>query len=406
MYIQLKNRIKDFIVTGVEEELVVGKQSKFWGALKNCGTELWLDTGDMDEAEKNWSAEMTALTTNNTLINNEIQKGIYDEFILKAQQIVKDLPFEQQIIEIAFILNARHGLRLAKRFGGMVSVELHTDTAHDYDAIIDYGLRFFAICPEQFIVKIPYTATGLLGAKQLRRLGVRINFTLEFSARQNVMVATIAKPNYLNVFLGRLGAYVKDNNLGDGSGVGERSVLATQKWIKTLTKNNHTPTQLIAASLRSAQQLELLAGVDVYTMPTKVAEAGKGELDGVFSSQLDQVYPVNLYEHAKGAGIERLWEVCDTELKLAKDLDENPPVDGDELLRRAHDAGLGCMFPILSEEDISHIAQDGKIPLHKRWEERIKMGELAVDTLLNLAGLASFMKDQAELDARIANIIS
>ena len=68
----------------------------------------------MDEAEKNWSAEMTALTTNNTLVNKEIQKGIYDDFIAKAKGLVKDLPLRQQIMEIAFILNARHGLRLAK----------------------------------------------------------------------------------------------------------------------------------------------------------------------------------------------------------------------------------------------------------------------------------------------------
>ncbi|MCL3780039.1 transaldolase [Prolixibacteraceae bacterium JC049] len=406
MNTELKNKIKEFVLAGVVEKPIAGEPDPFWKNLSDCGTELWLDTGDMDEAEKNWTSEMTALTTNNTLINNEIQKGIYDDFIVEAKEIVKDLPLKEQIVEIAFILNARHGLRLAQRFGGMVSVELHTDTAHDYDAIVDYGLRYHAICPTQFIVKVPYTATGLLGARQLRKLGVKINFTLEFSARQNVMVAAVTKPNYLNVFLGRLGAYVSDNKLGDGSGVGERAVLATQKWIKTLTKDNETPTQLIAASLRGAHQLECLAGVDVYTMPTKVAAAGKKELSGNFTSKLNEVYPVGLDKNAKGAFVEKLWEVSDEALKLAKDLDENPPVDGSELLRRAHEAGLGEMFPILSEEDIIHIADDGKIPLHERWKERIEMGELAIDTLLNLAGLASFMQDQAELDARIERIIS
>jgi transaldolase len=101
-------------------------------------------------------------------------------------------------------------LRLAKKFGGFVSVELHTDTAHDINAIVDYGTRYFDINPHQFIVKVPYTASGLLGAKRLRELGVKINFTLEFSARQNVMVSAITKPNYLNVFLGRVGGYIKN----------------------------------------------------------------------------------------------------------------------------------------------------------------------------------------------------
>jgi len=76
-------------------------QVPFWQKLREVGTELWLDTGDMDEAEKNWSAEMTALTTNNTLVNKEIQKGIYDDFIAEAKGLVKDLPLRQQIMEIA-----------------------------------------------------------------------------------------------------------------------------------------------------------------------------------------------------------------------------------------------------------------------------------------------------------------
>lgn len=309
----LKERIKAFVLEGISEELFVGKPDTFWQGLKNVGTELWLDTGDMEEAERNWTAEMTALTTNNTLINNEIQKGIYDDFILQAKEIVKELPLKEQVMEIAFILNARHGLRLAKRFGGFVSVELHTDISHDIDAIVDYGMRYHAICPEQFIVKVPYTACGLLGARKLRELGVKINFTLEFSARQNVMVAAITKPNYLNVFLGRLGAYIKDAGLGDGAGVGERAVLSTQKWIKRLTASNDEPTKLIAASLRGAQQLELLAGTDVYTIPTKVAAEGKKSLNGNFESRINEEYPVSFNEKADGMAVEKLWKVTQAE---------------------------------------------------------------------------------------------
>jgi transaldolase len=262
----LKGKIRTFIIEGFEEQRVAVKPDLFWQKLKDVGTELWLDTGDMLEAEKIWTAEMTALTTNNTLVNKEIQKGIYDDFIAEAIEIVKHLPQKEQIIEIAFILNARHGLRLAKKFGGMVSVELHTDLAHKIDATIEYGKRYFDICPDQFIVKVPYTAAGLIAARKLREEGVKINFTLEFSARQNVLVAAITRPNYLNVFLGRIGAYISDT-------------------------------------------------------------------------------------------------------------------------------------------DLKHISEDGKIPKHERWAKRIANGELAIDTLLNLAGLASFTADQAQLDERIERII-
>lgn len=402
---ELKTKIKSFISEGINEEPINAQPDAFWQNLRYAGTELWLDTGDMDEAEKIWTAEMTALTTNNTLVNKEIQKGIYDEYIAEAKRIVKDLPIREQVVEIAFILNARHGLRLAKKFGGFVSVELHTDTAHKIDAIVDYGKRYFEINPEQFIVKVPYTAAGLLGAKKLREAGVKINFTLEFSARQNVMVAAIVRPNYLNVFLGRIGGYIKNANLGDGSGAGERTVIATQEWVTELTKNYKEPTKLIAASLRSYEQLNALAGVDVFTMPTKVASEGKTKLSGEFKSMLNQDYPVDLNKGAQKYFPEKLWEVTEKELALAQSLCNDCPADGNELIERVHAAGCGDMFPYLSDNDLERLQSDGKIPDHNFWADRIESEEVAIDTLLNLAGLYSFTSDQQELDARIERII-
>ena len=63
------------------------------------------------------------------------------------------------------------------------------------------------------------------------------------------------------------------------------------------------------------------------------------------------------------------------------------------------------MFPVLSDNDLDIISADGKIPVHDKWAERIAKGELAIDTLLNLAGLASFTADQAQLDDRIKSLI-
>ena len=128
--------IHDFVKEGVDlhAERLETESDPFWKALCNRGTELWLDTGDIDGATPLWIDEFTALTTNNTLLNAEVQKGIYDDLIQKAADMLSGLDTQTQIIEIAFILNARHGLRLAQRFGGKVSVELHTDLAHDIGA--------------------------------------------------------------------------------------------------------------------------------------------------------------------------------------------------------------------------------------------------------------------------------
>ncbi len=402
----LRDKVRAFIVEGVDEIPVDAKPDPFWRKLKATGTELWLDTGDMEEAEKIWSAEMSALTTNNTLVNKEIQKGIYDDVVFEAGKLVKELPLQQQIIEIAFILNARHGLRLAKRFGGMVSVELHTDIAHDIEATVEYGKRYFEICPDQFIIKVPYTAAGLIAARTLREQGVKINFTLEFSARQNILVAVISKPNYLNVFLGRVGAYFSENKLGSGAGTGERAVLESQRWVKHLSKHNTEPTRLIAASLRNYRQLDDLAGVDVFTMPVKVAAEGKDKLSGNFKSRLEEIYKVDINQDAVKFFPDKLWEVTEKELELAKSIDQNFPNDENELIERVHKAGSGDMFPYLSESDNKQIYDDGKIPWHEHWAERIITGELAIDTLLNLAGLASFASDQKMLDERIKKIIT
>ncbi len=401
----LNTRISDFVWANLNEKHINGKKDPFWESLRDTGTELWLDTGDIEEAEANWSSEMGALTTNNTLLNNEIQKGIYDILIFEAKHLLNGLPVEEKVKEIAFILNSRHGLRLASKFGGFVSVELHTDVSHDIKAIEYYGKRYHEICPDQFIVKVPYTAEGLIGARHLKDAGVRINFTLDFSARQNVIVTRTARPDYTNVFLGRIGAFMIDNKLGDGSGAGEMAVISSQNWVTAFSAQNPWQTKLIAASLRNYNQLELLAGTDVYTMPPKVAAAGRKTLSGKFSSHTHENYDVNIYSSAKDARIEKFWEVDDKTLKLAQRLNTKLPSSGAELIHIAHEEGCEDMFPALSKEEKTTLAVDGKIPVFSKWQQKIRDGKIAPDTLLTLAGLASFTKDQTNLDQRILNII-
>jgi len=367
----LNTRISDFVWKNLNEKHVIGKRDPFWESLLNTGTELWLDTGDMEEAEATWSAEMSALTTNNSLLNNEIQKGIYDIFISEAKSVVRDLPQQERIKEIAFILNARHALRLASKFGGYVSVELHTDTAHDIKAIQNYGRRFHELCPEQFIIKVPYTAEGLIGARLLKDSGVKINITLGFSARENMLVTRVSRPDYVNVFLGRIGAYMINNRLGDGSGAGEKAVISSQNWVTGLSAENPWQTKQIAASLRNYNQLELLAGTDVFTVPPKVAAAGHRELSGKFSSRTHENYDVSIFDSAKDAHIEKFWEVDNKVLQLAERLAGKIPASGTELIHIAHEEGCEDMFPSLTKEEKSFISSDGKIPVHSRWEKKI-----------------------------------
>ncbi|MEE4115927.1 MAG: transaldolase family protein [Marinilabiliaceae bacterium] len=403
---KLAEKIRNYVLSDINEEVFRAAADPFWQKLKNTGTTLWLDTGDMQEAEEVWTSDMEALTTNNTLINKVIQKGIYDDYIKESAAIVSALPLSERVKEIAFILNARHGLRLVKRFGGYVSVELHTDTANDIDAILHYGLRYQAICPEKFIIKVPYTASGLIGARLLKERGVRINFTLGFGARQNVIAAHIARPDYLNVFLGRIGAYIADNKLGDGSGAGEKAVIETQRAISRIAGSYSHSTRLIAASLRSYSQLESLAGTDLYTMPPKVAMDGRKILEGKFSNKTEHDYTPGVSVDLVDSGIYKFWSVDPGLEKLAMELGADLPASGAELEDRFRDAGFYDAFPLMTTENIRHITDDGKIPVYSRWEDMIRNKKIAPDTLLNIAGLYSFTSDQGELDRRIENMIS
>ncbi|MGO9410138.1 MAG: transaldolase family protein [Spirochaetia bacterium] len=401
--------VHDFVLekSAREEKTLSFSEDSFWKGLRGVGTELWLDTGDMDAASKVWTREFSALTTNNTLLNKEVQKGIYDDVVRDAGRLLGSLDEPQRVMEIAFILNALHGLRLVKRFNALVSVELHTATADDVDAAVSYGRRFSRISPKNFIVKVPFTAAGFISTRTLRGEGIPVNFTLGFSARENYLIARFASPSYVNVFLGRLNSYVVDNALGDGLMVGEKATLASQAAVTKVSREAKKPTRQIAASMRGGSQVRDLAGVDVMTIPTATAAEAREKLDGKWTSKLEESYRVALAPGVDPgkSGLSALWDVTEKEEKLADSLVKQVPGSAQELADRAHELGAGSIFPRVSQQDASFIASDGKIPKHSRWAQRIQAGELAVDALLTAAGLASFTADQKALDDRIRRLI-
>ena len=384
-----------------------------WKKVRDTGTKLWLDTGDLDEAAKLYTAEFEALTTNNTLLNNEVQKGIYDSLIAEAASTLRatasGLSDKDLTLEISFVLNARHGLRLADEFGANVSVELHTDLAYDVERSVDYGKRYYAICPERFIIKIPLTPAGFLAARKLSSLQIPVNFTLGFSARQNYVAALLSRPAFVNVFMGRLGAFVADNHLGSGEQIGEKATLSTQRELLALRRQARTQTLLIGASMRKGFQVSALAGLDVFTMPTKVAaEYRQNPLERV-SSRIEDDPEVPLADGVRFDDFNgtTLWQVPEpfkvcVESLLRKDCNSISP---EALQAHFHDAGMGDFLPKWSAEDIETTRTEGKIPRFAEWKDRLTARQIGLDALLNLAALYSFVTDQAALDARIQSLI-
>jgi transaldolase len=374
--------------------------------LNALGTELWLDTGNLEDAVPLWHSNFTALTTNNTLVNQVIQTGALDDMIREAVRMIPDHMSEQeQIMELGFAANCHTAFRLIRAFGVRVSVELHPHLAEDIDRTVSWAMRYFAVCPERFIIKIPLTPEGYCAVARLRANGIPVNYTLGFSARQNYLAAGISNPTYCNVFLGRLNAVVTDNKLGDGRMVGEKATLATQKAIDELQSRGISQTKLIAASMRSSSQMLDLAGTDVFTIPPKVAAdylENSPPIDQIVSRK-ESDYAVSFRDGVDTARFDVLWDVPGSAKKMCRQLAEKSPLTltAEDIRKADTDYRVGLFHRFTNEEKME-IREYGKIPDLLRWA---KEPGIALDDLMTRSALESFEKDQSALDGHLLKIL-
>ncbi len=378
--------------------------------LKSLGSEVWVDTGELEKAQDIWKQEMTALTTNNTLANQVVQSGVMDQVIEDTIRKIRgeglDLSEEELILEVGFVINCKIALRLVQAFKVKVSVELHPAVSRDIERTLHYGRRYFKVCPEFFIVKVPLTPEGYLAVRKLTQEKIPINFTLGFSARQNYLAARLSNPDFVNVFLGRLNQVVIDHKAGSGDQVGEKVTLATQNaLIEAREKYKEVQSKLIGASVRSGEQVAFLAGLDVLTIPPKaIKEFQESEKSSneVMSHLNEEIVPGIDAGHSLANRFPSLWEMPEEfisfvdALMKANELDE---MQGKELVEfcRKHDMNL---FHAFSEADFKKIYDHGKIPSLDNWPESI-----ALDDLMTQSALQSFTKDQNSLDDRIRSFL-
>jgi transaldolase len=370
--------------------------------LSALGTRLWLDTGNLEEASSLWTADFTALTTNNTLANQVVQTGVLDDVAQAAVGEIRaaspGISDPDLVMELGFVVNCHVALRLVRAFGAFVSVELHPSVATDVDRTVEYAERYHAVCPERFIIKIPLTPEGYCAVARVCGAGIPVNYTLGFSARQNYIAALMADPTYVNVFLGRLNAVVADNDMGDGRNVGERATMATQMALRELRSEGRAQTLLIAASMRAAQQVADLAGVDVFTMPPKVARdfLAEGREPGSLASQVGREFEVAVSD--PGA-LECLWAIPSQVERLGQIVEgRGAEMTGDDLRAADADCATG-LFRAFTPSELDTLRSDGKIPVAAKWA-----GVAALDDVMTQAALQSFAVDQAALDERLMRV--
>jgi len=392
----------------IEGEVPRNESDPLLARLKALGTEVWIDTGELEKAQEIWKDELTALTTNNTLANQVVQSGVMDQVIKdtidKIKQEGLDLPEDEMILEVGFVINCKIALRLVQAFKVKVSVELHPAISRSIERTLHYGRRYYNVCPEYFTVKVPLTPEGYLAVRILRKEGVPINFTLGFSVRQNYLAARLANPDFVNVFLGRLNQVVMNHKAGTGELVGEKVTLATQQALRSARENDDSmESRLIAASIRNGDQVAFLAGLDVLTIPPKsmkeYRESGKtpeqvvSHIDDAIEPGIDPQYYTRFSE---------LWKLTE-EFKSFVDVliskSELDSMKGNELAEFSRAQGVNLFHPF-SDDDLNKIQEQGKIPDLNAWPESI-----AVDDLMTQSALQSFTKDQNALDERIRSFL-
>lgn len=140
---------------------------------------------------------------------------------------------------------------------GPVSAEV---IATEADTMIAEGRKLAKIA-DNIAVKVPLTWDGLKACKVLSGEGNMVNVTLCFSANQALLAAK-AGATFISPFIGRL----DDINL-DG--------LELIEDIRTIYDNYGYDTQILAASIRSANHMSECAkiGADVATAPPNVIKA-------------------------------------------------------------------------------------------------------------------------------------
>jgi len=140
---------------------------------------------------------------------------------------------------------------------GPVSAEV---VATQADAMIAEGRKLAKIA-DNIAVKVPLTWDGLKACNVLSGEGNMVNVTLCFSANQALLAAK-AGATFISPFIGRL----DDINL-DG--------LELIEDIRTIYDNYGYDTQILAASIRSANHMSECAkiGADVATAPPGVIKA-------------------------------------------------------------------------------------------------------------------------------------
>ena len=130
--------------------------------------------------------------------------------------------------------------------------------------LIETGRALAAIDP-RVVVKVPVTLHGVRAVSTLHRFGIRTTLIAVYAAHQ-VLTAAAAGSDYVAPYYGRIG----------DSG---REALAVLTTMQQILATSGRQTRLLVASIRTADDLAVLAaaGMNTFTFGPKIAEEMFGD---------------------------------------------------------------------------------------------------------------------------------
>jgi len=185
-------------------------------------------------------------TANVEEIRKAVEWGIVDGVTTNPSHIAATgRPFLEVVREICSVVD------------GPISVEA---VSTDSEGMVREAQELASLHPN-IVVKIPLIEEGIKAIKELSRMGIRTNATLNFSPAQALLAAKVGA-TYVSPFVGRLDAV---GHIG----------MELVRQIKRIYDNYGFKTQIIVSAVRHPVHVleAALAGADVVTMRYEIMKA-------------------------------------------------------------------------------------------------------------------------------------
>jgi transaldolase len=208
------------------------------------------------------------VTTNPSSILHAVRQPQYAA-LLRAAVVAHDRKPLDKTLDALLV---RFGVEILRIVPGRVSTEVDARLSFDAGATIARAQRIVelygkaGIDRERVLIKIAATWEGIQAAKALEHQGIRCNLTLVFSFSQAVACGE-AGVSMISPFVGRISEWHDAHG-----GSGNAGIALTTK-IYTYFKKFGVSTEVMAASLRNAEQALALAGCDALTMRPELLAA-------------------------------------------------------------------------------------------------------------------------------------